>query len=535
MATKNDSGLKVLRIGIVQRGKIIDERELKRRETVSVGTDAKAMFQVASDALPPHFDLFDYDGKDYFIRHTPEMEGRIQASGSEVKTFPDFAEAGQVSDRKGAAAVPLADSSRGKVIIGDVTVLFQFKTRAAAPLRPVLPAELRGSFLQTIDTQFAAILAIVAVVCVSLVAYARSLPYVEPTSIEEIDSRFQRLIMPDRIPQPPRQEVAEVDEGPGADEGQDEEEKKEPEDKPKKQKKSSGDKAAKAPRADIKKKVAGKGLLKVLGANRSGGGGALADVFSEGDDTASSLADAFSGVQGIDIASGSGQKGTRGGGSGEGVGIGDLGTEGRRFGPDRQQDRGPGPRLGAGRGPRGRRRAQRRCDSPRDEAEAVRHQGLLRERAQARPQPQGQADHRVRDPRDGTHHRPRFRGVAALLGHRAVHREPGPVLALPAAGRWHRVRLDPRRLDPELLAVARSRGVRERHRRIGSGGRASPSLRDLPRPRPRRRPRSRSTGVRPLRVRGGTIGLVRLGRLRLGDGDVSDEALGVHAHGEATP
>lgn len=330
MATKTDSGQKVLRIGIVQRGKIIDERELKRRETVSIGTDPKAMFTVASDGLPAHFDLFDYDGKNYHIRYTPEMQGRVQSDGSKVMTFADFEQGGQATERKDARAVPLTDSSRGKVIIGDVTVLFQFKARAAAPVRPVLPAELRGSFLQTIDTQFAAILTIVAIVCVSIVAYARSLPYVEPTSIEEIDQRFQRLIMPDRIPQPPKKQVAEIDEGPGEDEQEVEEKKEEPEkkEKPKPKAKTSGEKPAKAPREELAKKVAGKGLLKVLGANREGSGGALADVFSEGGDTESSLADAFSGVQGVDIASGSGQKGTRGGGSGEGVGIGELATEG---------------------------------------------------------------------------------------------------------------------------------------------------------------------------------------------------------------
>ena len=329
MATKNDSGQKVLRIGIVQRGKIIEERELKRRETVTIGSDSKVMFTVASDSLPAQFELFDYDGKNYFIRYTPEMQGRVQSDGSKVMTFADFEQGGQASERKGARAVPLTDSSRGKVIIGDVTVLFQFKARAAAPARPVLPAELRGSFLQTVDTQFAAILTVVAVLCVSLVAYARSLPYVEPTSIEEIDQRFQRLIMPDRIPQPPKKQVAEVDQGAGEEETE-VEEKKEPEkqEKKKPKAKTSGEKSAKAPREELAKKVAGKGLLKVLGANREGSGGALADVFSEGGDTESSLADAFSGVQGVDIASGSGQKGTRGGGSGEGVGIGDLGTEG---------------------------------------------------------------------------------------------------------------------------------------------------------------------------------------------------------------
>ncbi|NJK88042.1 MAG: hypothetical protein HC923_00710, partial [Myxococcales bacterium] len=329
MTNKTENGVKVLRIGIVQRGKIIEERELKKRETVSVGTATKATFQVTSPNLPASFELFDYDGKQYFLRFTPEMEGRIQVDGSKVKTFSDFESEGQVAERSGSRAIALPDSSRGKVVLGDTTVLFQFKTRAAAPAKPVLPAELRGSFLSTIDTQFATILTIVTVVCVSLVVYARSLPYVEPTSIEEVDTRFQRFIMPDRIPQPPQKKKADelADSGKGSeDEKKEPEKKEEPEKKP--EKAAKNDTApAKAPQEARAEKVAGKGLLKVLGANRESGG-ALSDVFSEGGDTESSLADAFSGVQGVDIASGSGQTGTRGGGSGEGVGIGDLKTSG---------------------------------------------------------------------------------------------------------------------------------------------------------------------------------------------------------------
>ena len=45
------AGIKVLRIGIVQNGKIIDERELKRRDTVSVGNSQKSTFQVSSEAI----------------------------------------------------------------------------------------------------------------------------------------------------------------------------------------------------------------------------------------------------------------------------------------------------------------------------------------------------------------------------------------------------------------------------------------------------------------------------------------------------
>ncbi len=328
------SGPKVLRIGIVQKGKIVDEREMKKRETVSVGSSEKVTFSVASDAMPESFDLFDYDGKDYYLRYTPQMEGRIQLTGDKVKSFDELKREGRGVSRKGDA-VKLNDSSRGKVIIGDVTVLFQFKTAVAAPVRPGLPPEIRGSLLQNIDAQFTAIFVVVALLQISIVTYARSLPYIEPTSIEQIDQNYQRLIMPDRAPEPPKEVIADAT---GAEEKGDEAKKKdEPAKKDTKSSKDTGkskepvdaEAAARARKDAISKKVAGKGLLRVLGANREGGAGdALSDVFEEGGGAVGGLGDAFSGIQGVDIADSGGATGTRGGGSGEGVGIGDLGTEG---------------------------------------------------------------------------------------------------------------------------------------------------------------------------------------------------------------
>ncbi len=329
------TGPKMLRIGIVQNGKIIDERELRKRETVSIGSHAKATFQVTSDRLPKTFDLFDYDGKAYYLRFNEQMEGRIQLDGNTVSDFSSLESAGKVARRGGEKAVRIADVSRGKVMIGDITILFQFKAVAPIPDRPVLPAEIRGSMLQNIDAQFTAIFVLVALIHISVVTYARNQPYVEPTSIDQIDETYQKLIMPERIPEPPKDPVADNSKSKG-DEDKKKPEKKKPEKKKPEKKKPSkakspedAAKAAKARKAAIKKKVAGKGLLKVLGAKGNGSeGGALADVFSEGDGAAGSLGDAFSGIQGVDIASAGDEAGTRGGGAGENVGIGELGTEG---------------------------------------------------------------------------------------------------------------------------------------------------------------------------------------------------------------
>jgi TonB family protein len=327
------TGPKVLRIGIVQRGKIIDERELKKRETVSLGTSDKATFSVAADGLSPSFDLFEYDGKDYWLRLAAGLEVRVAVSGGSVQDLEALRREGKVVKRGAGEAIGLNDQSRGKVSIGEVSVLFQFKTAAATPPKPVLPPELRGSLLQSVDAQFAAIFVVVAVLHISFVTYARSLPYIEPSSVEHIDQSFQKFIMPDRAPEPPKEAVAEAGEQA---EKEVETEKEAEKPKPKAETKAKADDAEKTPadaeaeararKEAVTKAVAGKGLLSVIGA-KGKSEGAVADVFSEGG-TSAALGDALSGIQGVDVASSAGQTGTRGGGSGQGVGIGDLATSG---------------------------------------------------------------------------------------------------------------------------------------------------------------------------------------------------------------
>jgi outer membrane biosynthesis protein TonB len=194
----------------------------------------------------------------------------------------------------------------------------------------VLPSDARGSILQNIDAQFAGIFVLVAPLQISLVTYARSLPYIEPSSIEQVGERYQKIIMPDRIPEPPKDTQADQNAGKDKakekEKGKDEGKKGTAKKGPAKKTDQDQEAAARARKEAITKAVAGKGLLRVLGA-KGKGEGAINDVFSEGG-AVGNLGDAFSGIQGVDVAGSGGERGTRGGGSGEGVGIGNLQTEG---------------------------------------------------------------------------------------------------------------------------------------------------------------------------------------------------------------
>ena len=55
------TGPKVLRIGLVQGGKVIEERVIKQRTHVTIGPSEKSMFVIPSKNIPPSFRLFEPD------------------------------------------------------------------------------------------------------------------------------------------------------------------------------------------------------------------------------------------------------------------------------------------------------------------------------------------------------------------------------------------------------------------------------------------------------------------------------------------
>ena len=76
------SGPKVLRIGVVQSGRVTEERIIKQRTTVTVGSNERAVFVIPSQAVPPMFKLFELIGADYYLNFLDGMTGRVAlASG----------------------------------------------------------------------------------------------------------------------------------------------------------------------------------------------------------------------------------------------------------------------------------------------------------------------------------------------------------------------------------------------------------------------------------------------------------------------
>jgi TonB family protein len=308
--TRTSSGTKILRVAIVQGGKIIEERHVRRPDSVSVGQDAKNTFVIPASNLPPTFPVFDFRGTHYYLLFTERMDGRVRIGAKDM----DFAalRSQKLAQKRGSVyALQLDDSAKGKVSLGEVTLLFQFVPPPPSPTRMALPPEFRGTLWTSLDHVFFTILAasvllnFTGAACIALSAK----PPDADITLDELPDRFAKLLVPPAPEEKPKEEPK----------GEEKVEKKEV----KKKEKPASEEARKEA---IAQKVQSKGILKILGS--SGGQGALKDLLGEGTGT-QDVASALKGAQGgVVVATTGGVGGPRGGGAGSAAGIGDVGTAG---------------------------------------------------------------------------------------------------------------------------------------------------------------------------------------------------------------
>lgn len=323
---------KVLRIGVIRGGKIIEEKLIRRRTTVNVGTATRNNVVLPAANAPKSFTLFEIRGNDYYLSFTDDMTGRVSVA-EQAADLQSLKAQDLVRKSGNTYQLKLSDASRGRVSIGECIILFQFVAPPPEPVRPQLPASVRGYWMRNIDWPYTSTLGTTLAVMLVLWIWAGQVDIRDDEmKIEDIPDRFAKLVMPDK--------PIDIEEGDGEGAG--------PEvDKPKKKKKPKKDEAAgdgegdgekgkplsaSAKRAAMEKKVAGRGLLKVLGAKGTASGvsagGAVADVFGDGA-VGGSGEGAFDGIGGLDIADAAGQRGSRGmGGATEVASVEDMGTRG---------------------------------------------------------------------------------------------------------------------------------------------------------------------------------------------------------------
>ena len=325
MADQAKTQPRVLRIGIVQGGKIVHERLIKPGQGVTIGESPKNTFVVKADGLPKRFTLFHPKGASYSLGVTEAMTGKVALAGG-IKSMSDLVE--DIAGTNGVHFVELSPTDRGKVVIGDVTVLFQFVTAPPESARKVTRHDFRPRLMDEDDPIFLGLLSLWSTVGAVMLVYAYNTEPIDTISIEELPDRFVNIVIPEKPEKPP--EVPEVEDGPEietkkAEKEKKEEEKKEVEPPPPKNEKERRENEARRlekKRDDLTKKSAVLALIGTRGSNNSGS--TIADVFGDSDAALGDLDEALDGVSTAEVADGDpdGLKGSKDGGGRDDASVG---------------------------------------------------------------------------------------------------------------------------------------------------------------------------------------------------------------------
>ncbi len=331
------SDQKILRIGLVQNGKIVEERLMRSRTDVNVGQDFnKNDLVVPTGDLPETFPLFEVRDGRYLLNFTDKMQGRISAHG-EVKGLEEFRRQGKAKKSEGRYSIRLSPSSRGRVQIGDATLLFQFVTPPPKRPQPVLPASMRGGWIKGLDRILVAVIALSAVLQAGFVIWVETQEWPEPKNLDQkaLD-RFVEVEKHEEEPEKPEpkkkkkksdetkavQEKAKAEPEPKAE--SDSQDQEEEESSPEEQAKKESER-----QRQMAKEVKNKTIIGELGHMSKDGEGSVADVLEEGAGK-KSMDEAFEDSEGVTAGSGAEKSGLKtsgssdADGSGEASGIGEL-------------------------------------------------------------------------------------------------------------------------------------------------------------------------------------------------------------------
>lgn len=331
-------GPKVLRIGVIQGGKIVEERIIRKRETVTVGGSERNHFVISAPGLPARFELFQLVGADYILNFSQTMTGRVGLPAG-VQTLEQLRTSGAARNAGSHWQVKLNDSARGKVVVGDVTLLFQFVTPPPVQPRPQLPAAARGGFAKSIDWVFTAFVMFSFMTHFGFVVYLENSDWPIEQGIATVPDDVMDLVMNEEPPPEPEPEVEDPnakapEPAAEAEPAKPVKQAEKPEQAKQGEKPAGEDAAEKAAAqaeaaARMAEEAASAAEALLLGALGSEGGGALADVLAGGAVTGNAE-DVLAQAAGVGVASGStgGTLRTRAGG-GSGARTGDLGSLGK--------------------------------------------------------------------------------------------------------------------------------------------------------------------------------------------------------------
>ncbi len=253
---------RALRVALIQSGRIVEDRTFTGRAKITVGTGAKSTFLVPMGDLPLSTTVFDVTQKGTRLLFEHGTEGRLSLGGADLP-LQDYV--GRASAKGAQLSLSLPEDAKGRVSVGEVSLLFQFVDPPKRQVAAELPKGARGLVAQ-LDRSFLAILALSLAAHFAGAGYLSTQPVPEEhdLTMEELSvERWARsMMLPPRPPKKTEPEQPAIATAP-------------------KPKSAEPVKNQPAPSAEaIKRKVRSVGIVAIIGAKGDGTGG-LGDLMKD--------------------------------------------------------------------------------------------------------------------------------------------------------------------------------------------------------------------------------------------------------------
>ncbi|MFZ5475781.1 MAG: AgmX/PglI C-terminal domain-containing protein [Myxococcota bacterium] len=285
---------KVLRIGLIREGQqgIAQEKLFRIGEAVSVGENAKCSFVVPGTKLGQRHELFVARPDGNYMLNAPDwVEGKISWKDG-IRGLDELRNRGEAVKKGELYQIQLNENVRGKVSVGNVTLLFQFVPAPPEPVRQVTAADFRPRMFDDEDPLFMGLLAVFSLIASGFMAWVWTTPLPEVNELAMVEDALD-LVVEEKIEQVVIQE--KIEQGPT----EKPEEKKEAPKEEAKQEQTSTEKPEPTKESVAKKSL----LLQVIGtAGSTDGANAVDDMLGDEGASMAGLDKALAGVSGVEQA-----------------------------------------------------------------------------------------------------------------------------------------------------------------------------------------------------------------------------------------
>ncbi|MED5371579.1 MAG: AgmX/PglI C-terminal domain-containing protein [Myxococcota bacterium] len=188
---------RILRVGIVQAGQVVAESTFDDARRVRIGTHPSCEIVVPPGRVPERRQLFVRRRGGWSLCLQGSDTGRLAQDGIQ-----------DIAELVGASEVPLGERTRGKVHLGEVTVLFQL---VPAPAAVTSPVSFRPRLFDEDDPRFLATLVLTSAAAAVAMVWVVQQPPIERVNVELPQAVREIAFVVPPAPVEPPELVAEVD------------------------------------------------------------------------------------------------------------------------------------------------------------------------------------------------------------------------------------------------------------------------------------------------------------------------------------